>query len=1052
MKFINYNYTIGYPLQAARFLNDDTLLVAGGSPETGNKITALKINFQKKKVVKRYREIVLDTNDDLPTTLDVANVSKGPLTNIILLGCNEILDPGFNYENTPNHHLRKFYFEDDHLKFIASADFNKSMDPKIHTKLTSISRDTTVGATASSAIPTIIKIIDPKTMEEKYEIETGRDVKDLHFSKDGKMICYITETTLEVISIVTGKFIIRKTDFNKNWLLKNVRFLNNESVLIAGTQKNDKPGIILATVNIKSKNPKIIKSKNVANRFNGISSLDIDNKSEMVTFATDDGSVHIIKVSNFAILKTYKNVHQSTITSINFAPNSLAVTTVSLDKTINVIQLKPNLATSTSFFYKLYKLFLNLILFSGMLFFAYIIHHYNLHIKSCRYIYDNYISEKNISSYFQMHDNNNKFVNDVEIKREIIDDIVTARTLTKPVDTISKSIDTRNVITDSISISLDGGFKPTFSDSDSSLSEYLSNSKQNKKKATSIISTTTTTSTSFITESSNPQTVIESESQSSYSTTGVVSSAIKSLTTGSSSLTSNHSNKLSQAQSIHKKFTMNGIVYEAVSVAEADEKTDVTTTSTSIPVLSSSSTSTPILSSSSTPIAILSSSSTIESSVAPSPSSASLLSSIGTSLSSSVLNQSETTSIDTFNTSVATSHTPLATSLSFDNTTLTTTTEPLTNSTDAVVEKVHPTQTTPISSISSDSQSADNKTTIATTTTFDEATEMSSHDVSIQSLQEPSKTSQQSTSYHQVIVTQVQEVIETREVIEEIVIEVEEVFTETELMDNSQSSVISVPSTNSVLDDAISTTQIYDYTTSLPISEEAVSSTETTLPTNANSLPSNETILSTNENTPSSTETTTVISTIPNTTTEFSTLSSSLLESIETFSSTSSTTLADPITKDPVSIAVPDSVIQEHIPIHEQTEGIIFSSDISSTSMTAPTDSIGADSEFNLDTIIPEETSVTSEISEVSSTTTTAFVDSTHISSGSDGSQTANIDVSTEIVMSTEPITEPIPQALESRSLTTNLEPNVATESIVDHSETTEVVLEAIEKLVHDEL
>lgn len=51
-------YDLGYPVYGAQFLSDGMLLVAGGGGVgvmIPNKLTALRVNFEKKKVLKRYR-------------------------------------------------------------------------------------------------------------------------------------------------------------------------------------------------------------------------------------------------------------------------------------------------------------------------------------------------------------------------------------------------------------------------------------------------------------------------------------------------------------------------------------------------------------------------------------------------------------------------------------------------------------------------------------------------------------------------------------------------------------------------------------------------------------------------------------------------------------------------------------------------------------------------------------------------------------------------------------------------------------------------------------
>lgn len=85
-----------------------------------------------------------------------------------------------------------------------------------------------------------MRIIDPSDLTEKFEIETRGEVKDLHFSTDGKVVAYITGSSLEVISTVTGSCIARKTDFDKNWSLSKINFIADDTVLIAASLKKGK--------------------------------------------------------------------------------------------------------------------------------------------------------------------------------------------------------------------------------------------------------------------------------------------------------------------------------------------------------------------------------------------------------------------------------------------------------------------------------------------------------------------------------------------------------------------------------------------------------------------------------------------------------------------------------------------------------------------------------------------------------------------------------------------------------------------------------------------
>ncbi|CAR27865.1 ZYRO0D08382p [Zygosaccharomyces rouxii] len=389
MKFVTANCSIGYPVYGAKFLNNRMLLVAGGGGEGNNgipnKLTVLRVDFAKKKVIKRFREITLDPNDDSPTTLDVAN-------DTILMGCNENSEKIKKGEG--NHHLRKFLFENEHLKFVAGIDFDRSNQPEDYTKLIYLSRDGSVGAVASSAIPTVIRIIDPKELTEKYEIETGHEVKDMHFAPDGKVISYITASTLEVISIVTGRFIIRKTDFDSNYSLSKIKFLTDDVVLIAAALKKG-PGIVMIKISLRSGSATVLKTKFITNKFKGVTAMDVDHKNELAVLAGSDNSLAIVKLKDLSLGRTFKQVHSFAITRVSFSSDSGLIASVSAANTVHVIKVPENFAQSTSIWSKLLKLLLNFVFIALLAFLAQISLKYDLHNRLSKFVKDWYEERRN---------------------------------------------------------------------------------------------------------------------------------------------------------------------------------------------------------------------------------------------------------------------------------------------------------------------------------------------------------------------------------------------------------------------------------------------------------------------------------------------------------------------------------------------------------------------------------------------------------------------------------------------------------------------------------
>ncbi|QLL31089.1 hypothetical protein HG536_0A09060 [Torulaspora globosa] len=426
MKFTSSTYNVGYPVYGSKFLNNTMLLVAGGGGEGNNgipnKLTVLRVDFEKKKVVKRFREITLDPNDDSPTTLDAAN-------DLILMGCNE------NSEKIKsgggNRNLRKFVYENEHLRFVASVDFDGSVSPEDYTKLLYMSRDGSVGAIASSKVPTVIRIIDPRSLEEKYEIETGHDVKDMHFAPDGKVIGYITASTLEIISIVTGRFIIRKSDFDKNYILSKVRFLTDDVVLIAASLQKG-TGVVLIKISLKSGSATVLKTKLITNKFKGFTSMDVDANNQLAVIAGNDNSIALVKLKDFSLGRIFKQVHGFAITRVAFSPDSKLIASVSAANTVNVIRVPEGFALSTSLSSKIWRFFVNFILIIVIASLAQFSYRYNLHERSYKFLKHQYLARRNGSS------------GGIDILKQttLVGDIVSQMTTTQAFDTTEKFVET----------------------------------------------------------------------------------------------------------------------------------------------------------------------------------------------------------------------------------------------------------------------------------------------------------------------------------------------------------------------------------------------------------------------------------------------------------------------------------------------------------------------------------------------------------------------------------------------------------------------------------
>lgn len=396
MKFATKLYKVGYPLYGAKFLDNEEIVVTGGGGEgnngVDNKITVLSVSKSAASLkVKEVCETTLPSNDDSPTALDSVNGT-------ILIGCNE--NSSKIKSGKGNNHIRKFKYNGNSLEFQSSADLDKSCDPDDYTKLIRISRDGTEAAIASSKNPPVMTIIDPRNYSVKFEIETGRDVKDLHFSPNGKLIAYVTQSSLEIISTVTGSCVLRKTDFDRNVILSKIKFMDDNTVLIAATWANSK-GILMTKISIKSGKTTVMWSRQITSKFKGITSMDVNRQGNMAILSTNDNSVLLVKLRNLSVGKLFTQVHGFAITRVVFSPDSKYAASISAAETIHLIEIPDDFATSKSFMESTTQWTMNTIL---ILFLAYIINYMyqeNMHVSMLEYFNGN---GQNSSSSVQKYD------------------------------------------------------------------------------------------------------------------------------------------------------------------------------------------------------------------------------------------------------------------------------------------------------------------------------------------------------------------------------------------------------------------------------------------------------------------------------------------------------------------------------------------------------------------------------------------------------------------------------------------------------------------------
>ncbi|QPG76199.1 hypothetical protein FOA43_003585 [Brettanomyces nanus] len=348
-KLKGYSLDVGYPVYGAKFVGDKTLIVVGGGGEgkngVPNKITALLVQpDHPKKPIKRYRELVLNDQEDCPMSMDVNS-------NVILLGANENSEM---IKKGVNKHLRKFKFVNDHLKFVESCQIHPGSNPQHYQKITCLSRDGSLGVISMSDNPSSVYIVDTsEDLEERFKIVTPGDVKDIGISPDGKMMCYLTSSHLEAISTITGRSVF-KTDIK--FQMSKVGFYDNNILVLAGSQKN---GITLALFSIAKS--AIVKESVICKNLKGVTSMDVNSNSGLISLSGSDCSLLLVRFKDFKLLRKVNQVHNFAITKVTSSSDGHYLASVSAANTVSVLVTPPKFAESKSLFLSLFEFFLSIV-------------------------------------------------------------------------------------------------------------------------------------------------------------------------------------------------------------------------------------------------------------------------------------------------------------------------------------------------------------------------------------------------------------------------------------------------------------------------------------------------------------------------------------------------------------------------------------------------------------------------------------------------------------------------------------------------------------------
>ncbi|PVH16250.1 uncharacterized protein CXQ87_004122 [Candidozyma duobushaemuli] len=363
----------GYPIFGIKFIDNKTVLAVGGGGEGNNgvpnKITAVKCSLKVKdqnRRLQKYREITLPPNEDSPMCVDAARtIGDDGNKNNIFVGCNQ--STALIKNMNVNNNLRKYGFSDEeHLRFLDAVQYENAVSAESvgeYPKIISMSPESEIGAFMTSHLPSEVSIFRPDSLElvAKIRASTEGEVKDFQVSQDnGKSLCLVTSSTIEVISTATGRPESTSAQADKKSIkvlakynLSKMRFISDTNIVVTGASKNGKGTGILRydIVNHKVVQESLVTKKNVL-----VVAMDVSVPQNLIALAGNDICVTFLRLSDLKVISTVPKLHQFALTSLSFSPSGTKLASGSASQTLNVMPIPPNFAKGSSFVWSFFKL------------------------------------------------------------------------------------------------------------------------------------------------------------------------------------------------------------------------------------------------------------------------------------------------------------------------------------------------------------------------------------------------------------------------------------------------------------------------------------------------------------------------------------------------------------------------------------------------------------------------------------------------------------------------------------------------------------------------
>ncbi|KAK9330908.1 hypothetical protein V1520DRAFT_339138 [Lipomyces starkeyi] len=346
----SFSLDIRYPVYAAQFASDTTLIVAGGGGEgkngVANKISVLNIDPAEKKV-KVAEEKVLSKDEDSPMSLDVTEEG------VIAVGVNSSTAA---IKTGKNEHLRLFKLESDNrIETQERTQLFTAEHLDEYQKCTRFSPAATYLAVASSV--GILHCLAFPSLQPQFpaidisEAGGDSDIQDVDFSCNEKLISYTTPKSVTLLSAVSGEKIAEYFPPPAS-TFRGVRFASHDTLILISNHARRRGASILKLtlpsdifLTKQQSQPPVRTVRSLHAGVKAVTALDC--RESIACVAGADLSVAVVRTDTLREIKIIRNAHAFPVTRVVINPAGTVMASTSVAQSVVLVRIEGVAAASS---------------------------------------------------------------------------------------------------------------------------------------------------------------------------------------------------------------------------------------------------------------------------------------------------------------------------------------------------------------------------------------------------------------------------------------------------------------------------------------------------------------------------------------------------------------------------------------------------------------------------------------------------------------------------------------------------------------------------------